>query len=1306
MVRTDRRRRHDGASGRVRPMLAPVVCAIVVAAAWAPLARAALGDGVVLARGNGLWRVHEGSVTRLTDEFPRDAGPAWSPDRTRIAFSSGSRGDTRTRCIWILSLATMALEQITDDGGHDTDATWAPDGQRVAFVARRRSGIPADAVWVADLTTGALTRLTGDTADIGGLAWSPDGSRIALHSQSLGGGPTSSLWAMDALAGTKTRLTDDGANDAGPTRSPDGSRIAFTSQARDGAGGSSIWTLDTTSNALAIVTDDGGEDIGWPTWSPGGAHIAFASLGRGASATRASVFVKDLDLPPTDGYTRITDGSRDDRAVDWGHAGPFLDVAPTSGSAGAVRVSTTGTATITIGNVGFAPLTVTDVLSDDPQFAWSGGPVTVAPGGSETLAVRFSPSVVGWERASITIIHDAGLPRAATVSGIGTTEPPVGDLAFTRIAHVLDDTIRTVGVDGSDLRSLTVPRDGYRGPDWAPRAEGIVAHAHARSGPTGFGIVRLDLAHPFPGATARPVTSSTSRDKSARMSPDGASVAFTTRRDGAPEVYTVGVDGSNESALAAGHSPTWSPDGSKVAFVRGAMLGALRVVRADGADDVAIADGAEAPAWSPDGSSIAYGDGGDIIVAAADGSSAVNLTASAAVERHPTWSPDGSHIAFVSSLDGDPAVFAVRADGSDRRVVAMGDSPAWSPFPAAGISLSPPRAKSGATVVVAGHGFGPGESVDVQIPGEATVTTLANAVGTFEVATTLVESREHGVEVAVTASASSAPNGIAATLTYDSRADGQGIVLDAAPTVGVGDGIAVSAFIEEGAAATFSIDGVAAATAIPMAPTGDAAPTGFVAVAGAYTVTSGDTDGADAAVTVSITDDVGNVDDLIAADTVTIQIGAPISLTSAEVTPSGGLVGVVVSVGDHLESIDALSFSLSVSPASGVVEYSHVDVAGGLLAGAGVDGSFSDLSHATFMVNLPGLDGVSGSGELAGVYFRGLGDPGDEVSVSLNDVLLVSAEAVAIPAHVASGPVTVALGCVAGDANGDGVVNVLDITKIERIVALIDGVPPAACVDANHDGVVNVLDITATERIVVGLPPVAPAPPHAAGTPRLQVQTVSDDGTRISMGFRVANAGLALDTAAFTLDYASRDIEFIAFRPMRAPETASHVSTERLGSYQHVTNLRGVEGFAADVVGLVELARRHPGAETPVTIRALLGDASARPLLDQRLTIPLFRIPEETALLPNYPNPFNPETWLPFDLAATSDVDVTIYAANGVVVRVLRLGQLAAGTYHGRTRAAYWDGRNATGERVGSGVYVYRIQAGDHSASRRMIVAK
>ena len=98
--------------------------------------------------------------------------------------------------------------------------------------------------------------------------------------------------------------------------------------------------------------------------------------------------------------------------------------------------------------------------------------------------------------------------------------------------------------------------------------------------------------------------------------------------------------------------------------------------------------------------------------------------------------------------------------------------------------------------------------------------------------------------------------------------------------------------------------------------------------------------------------------------------------------------------------------------------------------------------------------------------------------------------------------------------------------------------------------------------------------------------------------------------------------------------------------------------------------------------------------------------PKETVLLPNYPNPFNPETWIPYQLVESSDVTVFIHTIDGQLVRILALGQLPAGVYQDKSRAAYWDGRNERSEPVASGVYFYTLSAGDFTATRKMLIRK
>ena len=157
------------------------------------------------------------------------------------------------------------------------------------------------------------------------------------------------------------------------------------------------------------------------------------------------------------------------------------------------------------------------------------------------------------------------------------------------------------------------------------------------------------------------------------------------------------------------------------------------------------------------------------------------------------------------------------------------------------------------------------------------------------------------------------------------------------------------------------------------------------------------------------------------------------------------------------------------------------------------------------------------------------------------------------------------------------------------------------------------------------------------------------------------------------------------------------------------------------VAGMFDGAAAAPSAQpqvpetlTAVEVQGWLIDARALQVRDpimkrgfavlEQLLVSL--TPRETELLANYPNPFNPETWIPYRLAEDAFVTLTIYDLNGQVVRTLQVGHRIASAYENRSKAIYWDGRNDVGERVASGVYFYNLSTGNYSATRKMLVVK
>ena len=189
-----------------------------------------------------------------------------------------------------------------------------------------------------------------------------------------------------------------------------------------------------------------------------------------------------------------------------------------------------------------------------------------------------------------------------------------------------------------------------------------------------------------------------------------------------------------------------------------------------------------------------------------------------------------------------------------------------------------------------------------------------------------------------------------------------------------------------------------------------------------------------------------------------------------------------------------------------------------------------------------------------------------------------------------------------------------------------------------------------------------------------------------------------------------QDLVLVASRFGETGENEADVNGDGVVNIQDLVLVAGAFGEGAAAAPMAH----NLSNLTPETVKQWLTAAEQMPFTDaiSRRGIAVLEhllatlTPKETALLANYPNPFNPETWIPYQLSKPTDVTLTIYAANGQVVRTLALGHQPAGMYQSRERAAYWDGRNQLGEPVASGVYFYTLTAGEFTATRKMLILK
>ena len=148
-------------------------------------------------------------------------------------------------------------------------------------------------------------------------------------------------------------------------------------------------------------------------------------------------------------------------------------------------------------------------------------------------------------------------------------------------------------------------------------------------------------------------------------------------------------------------------------------------------------------------------------------------------------------------------------------------------------------------------------------------------------------------------------------------------------------------------------------------------------------------------------------------------------------------------------------------------------------------------------------------------------------------------------------------------------------------------------------------------------------------------------------------------------------------------------------------------GRAATVGDILEISTQSPNPF--IGVKPLQYTVTAEDVKQSLIQLPelvAYEVPAETELLRNYPNPFNPETWIPYRLAEDAFVSLTIYNRVGQIVRTFDVGHQIAAVYENRSKAIYWDGRNGLGEQVASGVYFYHLSAGDYSATRKMVILK
>jgi Tol biopolymer transport system component len=294
-----------------------------------------------------------------------------------------------------------------------------------------------------------------------------------------------------------------------------------------------------------------------------------------------------------------------------------------------------------------------------------------------------------------TGIHDGNaFVRAAFGPALDSVPVGVGPLILRNVIIYTTEAfglpeIAIVHPDGSGRQRLTTDQSAYAAPVISPDGRRI-AVASPGDGTWSIYLMNSD------GSGKVKLVGRSGFDGSPAWSPDGTKLAFRSENDGPfgpfGRIYVISVDGTGLHQLSPDtpdytfdDGPTWSPDGSRIAFSRN---GTLEVINADGSGLTALGVGGGYPAWSPDGTRIAFqteDQAADIYISNADGSNLVQVTTGPGEDQTPRWSPDGTRLVFGRAENGLIQLYLINVDGTGEvKLSATADNegwPSWSPVP-------------------------------------------------------------------------------------------------------------------------------------------------------------------------------------------------------------------------------------------------------------------------------------------------------------------------------------------------------------------------------------------------------------------------------------------------------------------------------------------------------------------------------------------------------------------------------------------------------------------------------------------------
>jgi Tol biopolymer transport system component len=364
--------------------------------------------------------------TRLTDAAGDDEYPMWSPDGTKIVFSSHREG-TATPKIFGMNADGSAQTRLTDPPPTtlgDEEPSWSRNGSKIVFRSYRE--LDELNIWTMNADGTGLVRLTSDGANFNPV-WSPITDRIAFTSNRDG---DSEIYTMDASGGGVVQLTSNAGSDSNPDWSPDGTKVAFQS---DVGGSFDVWVL--SSSGLTQLTSDPGFD-GAPTWSPDGTKIAFQSNRDGDF----EIYTMNAD---GSGVVQLTHNTATDRVADWQplvtHGGDTAP--PTLELPGPITVDATSPAGA---NVSFA-VSAADAVDPNPTVACSRTSGTVFPIGITVVSCTATDHAGNTSTGSFAVTVVGARAQVERLLQEVTTSPGPSSLQRTILRTLVQSVLNGFG---------------------------------------------------------------------------------------------------------------------------------------------------------------------------------------------------------------------------------------------------------------------------------------------------------------------------------------------------------------------------------------------------------------------------------------------------------------------------------------------------------------------------------------------------------------------------------------------------------------------------------------------------------------------------------------------------------------------------------------------------------------------------------------------------------------------------------------------------------------------------------------------